>query len=115
MRRRDAPRKYSPNNNRFVQWPRSVDGRVQANDRRRSVSVKRGREPMRRAWARKNSVEGQHINHNIHMRQLGAGIHMVDESHGSGGKAMTRVQHAEKTDDDDDAIEFQYDDPRLIQ
>ncbi|KAG0457713.1 hypothetical protein HPP92_022870 [Vanilla planifolia] len=58
----ETPVPNGPINNSFSRRYRSSDRRDRTFERRRSNSVKRGREPIRRMWARKNSVEGQHAN-----------------------------------------------------
>ncbi|KAG0487959.1 hypothetical protein HPP92_006770 [Vanilla planifolia] len=85
IRRREAPSFYGSTNNRNAQRYLSADRRDCANDRRRSVSMKRGREPMRRVWAQKNSAEGQHANQNNSTIHLGRSINSKEDFQDDGG------------------------------
>ncbi|KAG0476381.1 hypothetical protein HPP92_013222 [Vanilla planifolia] len=106
--RSEAPIPYG--NNSFTRRHRSTDRQDRGYGRRCSNSAMRGREPIRRMWAWKNSVEGQQANRGSNRAHTNEGIQIMGQSQSGGGRSgvvTTEVVDASTR-------EYQFDDPTIL-
>ncbi|KAG0489968.1 hypothetical protein HPP92_006831 [Vanilla planifolia] len=102
-------------NNSLSRRYRSRDRQDRGYGRRRSNSMLRGREPIQRMWARKNSIEGQNANRGFNWAQGDRVNHNLGHSQDHRGRAEAADQPAAQSNfANADGREHTYDDPTKL-